>query len=333
MPGVKGLRKIQIGVEASSVPGTAVNATTVLRMNGMIADNREIVFPEEQVGYLGGLDRSYTPKLFAECEIEGEATFEQLPYILNAAIMTAAGVQDGAGTDYLYTYNLATTSVPTTSTYTIETGDNQEAEEMSYSHVSEFTLSGAAGEAWMVSSTWNGRTATVAAFSASCAVPTVETMLFGKTKLYIDNSTAAFGTTLKSNTLLAAELKMETGLTPVWAADGQTYFSFIKPVGDEVTLDLTFEHDATGAGEKVSWRAEAPKNIRLLIEGTSVATAGTTYTYKSCIIDLSGKWETLEKIDEIDGNDVIKGTFRAKYTTGASKRGTIIVVNELATLP
>ena len=46
MPGVKGLRKIQIGVEASSVPGTAVNATTVLRMNGMIADNREIVFPE-----------------------------------------------------------------------------------------------------------------------------------------------------------------------------------------------------------------------------------------------------------------------------------------------
>lgn len=333
MPGVKGLRKIQIGVEASSVPGTAVNATTVLRMNGMIQDGREIVFPEEQVGYLGGLDRSYIPKLFAECEIEGEATFEQLPYILNAAITSVSGVKDGAGTGYIYEYPLPTTSVPTPATYTLETGDNQEAEEMSYSYVSELTLSGAAGEAWMASSTWNGRTVTVAAFSASCAVPAVETMLFGKTKLYIDDSTAAFGTTLKSNTLLAAELKMSTGLTPVWAADGQTYFSFIKPVGDEITLDLTFEHDAIGAANKVAWRSEAAKNIRLLIEGTSVATGGTAYTYKSCVIDLSGKWEALEKIDEIDGNDVVKGTFRARYTTGAGKRGTITVVNELSALP
>jgi hypothetical protein len=334
MAGVKGLRKIQIGLEATSAAGTAVACTAVLRLNGMPEDARTVTFPEEQTGYLGGTDRAYTPRLLAIFEMEGEATFEQLPYILNAAIGAATATQDGAGSDYIYAYTFPTTSAPAINTYTLEAGDNQEAERMEYGYVSEFSLSGTAGEAWMLSATWQGRQLAVSSFSASTTLSTVEEMLFGKTKMYIDAATASVGTSLQSNTLLAAELKVTTGWIPKFAADGQLYYSRIENVGDEITLDITFEHDASGAAQKVLWRSGSPVKVRLLCEGTSVASAGTTYTYKTCKIDLAGKWEKFEKIDEIDGNDVLKGTLRVRYNgDGTPLKGAITIVNEVAALP
>jgi len=333
MAGVKGLRKIQIGLEATSAAGTAVDATAQLRYNGMIADERETVFPEEQIGILGGADRAYQPKLMASLAMTGEATFEQLPYFFNASICTAAASVDGAGSGYVYEYPFPTTSIPTINTYTLETGDNQEAEEMSYGYISEWTLSGNSGEAWMIDATWQGRTATVAAFSTSTTLPTVEELLFGKTKLYIDSSSDAFGTTLKSNTLLNASLKFTSGWMPVFAADGEIYYSFIKRTDDDTALEITFEHDATGAAEKVAWRAGTPQNIRLICEGSALTSAGTAYTYKTLIIDLAGKWESIDPIDEIDGNDVVKGTFRVRYNADATIKATMTVVNELDAMP
>jgi hypothetical protein len=50
-------------------------------------------------------------------------------------------------------------------------------------------------------------------------------------------------------------------------------------------------------------------------------------------MDLYGKWETFDVIDEQDGNDIVTGTFKVGYSTAASKKAVFIVVNELATLP
>ena len=333
MAGVKGLRKIQFGIETTGASGTAVAATAVMRYTGMIEDARTVVFPEETVGVLGGTDRMYVPQYLAKCNIQGEATYEQLPYFFQAAFHLTASSADGVGTDKIWEWNAPTTSIPELATYTIETGDNQEAEEMEYSFVTDFTLSGKYGEAWMMDSNWTGRQATVAAFTGALTPPTVESCLFGKTKLYIDASTATAGTTVKSNTLLEASLKVTTGWVPVFTADGALYFSFVKNIGPEITLDITFEHDAIGAAQKVAWRAGTPQVIRLLCEGTSVATQGTLYTYKSLIVDLWGKWEKIEAIDEIDGNDVVKGTFRGRYMVDPGKFCTVTVANELTTLP
>ena len=50
-------------------------------------DQREVVFVEEDVGYISGLDRTNTPKYLAAIEFEEiPATFEQLPYILAAGV-------------------------------------------------------------------------------------------------------------------------------------------------------------------------------------------------------------------------------------------------------
>src|SRR5512139_3246199 len=106
--GVKQLRKIQIGCEVDTA-GTVTAATAQLRFMGTMEDGRTLVFPEETVGILGGTDRQYTSAYLAKIDMEGDATFEQLPYYLNASIHTDTGVaQDGAGTGYVRTYTFPT---------------------------------------------------------------------------------------------------------------------------------------------------------------------------------------------------------------------------------
>jgi hypothetical protein len=332
MPGIKALRKLQFGRESTA--GTIVPATTVWRGIGTLEDAREPVFPAEDIGYLSGTSRSYIPKVEGALDLESvEATFEQLPHILEMGIKTATPSQDGTGSGYIYQYDFPTTAAPTIKTYTIEGGDNQEAEVMEYCYVSEFTLEGNAGEAWMMSANIVGRQVALQGFTGSVAVPTVEDMLFQKSKLYIDAIGGTWGSTLKSNTLLNASLNYTTGIIPKYTADGNLYFSFIQYTQPEVRLTVTFEHDGTAATEKVNWRNQTPRLIRLLIQGSTFTTAGTSYTMKTGIIDLAGKWESFQKLGDQDGNDVIEAEFVARYDATAAKFGKILVVTNLSALP
>lgn len=333
MAGIKALRRIQLGRESTDTPGTAVAATTTLRMMGTLEDLREVVFPEEDVGLLSGTDRQYVPKLGCQIVTEGEATFEQLGYILNAGVGGVTATTD-TGSGYIYTHTLPTTAQNTPYTYTIEGGDDQAAEEAEYCFVKDFTLSGNAGESWKLSANWFGRQVSTSTFTAStdAPIPVVEEILFGKTKLYIDDSTDAIGTTLKSNTLLSAELKVTTGFMEVYTATGNLYFDFVKQSAPEVVLTVSFEHDASATAEKDAWRAGTPRLIRLTALGSALATPGA-HTYKTMQINLAGKWEKFEKLDEQDGNDIIKATFRARYNSAAALFGSFVVVNELSSLP
>jgi len=333
MAGVKALRQIKLGAESTGTPGTAVAATTVLRLVGTLEDQREIVFPAEDVGLLSGTDRQYTPKLLGAITMEGEATFEQAPYFFEAGIDNTAPTTD-SGSGYIYTYTLPTTAQKYPRTYTIEGGDDTEAEEMEFSFVKEFTLSGNAGEAWMLSSNWTGRQVSTSTFtpSSDTPIPTVEDALFSKTTLYIDETSDTIGTTAKSNTLLNASLKVVTGFKEVPTADGNLYYSLVKQVAPEVTLEITFEHDGTATAEKAKWRAGTARQIRLNCLGSALTSSGT-HTYKTLRVNLAGKWEKFDKIDEQNGNDVIKATFRARYNSTAALFGSIVVVNELSALP
>ncbi len=332
MPGVRALRKIQLGKE--STPGTAVAATALWRGQGVLDDRREVQFIEEDVGYLSGIDRTITPQYLAGITFEETpATFEQLPYVLAAGVKNVtSGTQDGTGSDYIYTYTFPTTSANSVQTYTIEAGDDQQAEEMEYSFVEAFTLSGEAGGPVMVSADWLGRQAQTTTFTGSIAVPTVEDIIFLKGKLYIDDVSGTIGTTQKSNTLLSFNLSVTTGWRPFFTADGNLYFSSIKSTMPEVVMEVTFEHDGTATAEKTNWRNETPRLIRLSFEGSTVSTPGTSYSKKTLIVDLAGKWERFEPLDEQDGNDVVTARFRARYNATAATFAEIVVVNELSAL-
>ncbi len=332
--GIRKLRKLQIGKETT--PGTAVAATAVLRVTDALLENStELVIPDEDIGLLVKTDRSYIPAVAAKLSMgDNEATYEQLPYIFEAGIkQVGTGAADGTGSDKIYEYPLPTTTVPTIQTYTIEGGDNVAAEEMEYAFVKSFKLSGSPKEAVKYSAEWVGRQVSPSTFTPSLSIPTVEEILFQRAKLYIDPASGTIGSTLVSNTLLGFNLEITTGWQEVYTGSGQLYFSHIKNVGPDGTLEITFEHNSSAVSEKSAWLSQTARAIRINIEGSNVATAGTLYSKKTLRIDLVGKWISFEKLGEQDGNDILTGKLQLGYNATQAMIGKIIVVNELASLP
>lgn len=335
MAGIRALRKIQLGLESASAPGTEVDATRIMLWTGTAQDDLLVEFSSDDVGNMQGTDRTWVPQVGGTLEIEGPATFEELPYILTAGVMSAtAGTADGSG--YVYTYTFPTTAVNSFDTLTLEFGDNTQEEQMLYSYVEAFSLSGAGGEALQLSATLKGRQIATGTYTGALSLTSPEVILFNKGLLYIDDGgSGTMGATLKSNTLLGITFDCTTGLTPVYAADGQLYFSFVKQVGYpemEITCQLTFEHDATSLAEKAAWRAQTERLVRVQFNGATLQTPGSGFSTKALQLNLVGKWESFDKLGEQNGNDVVTGTLHCRYGLGESLGTSILVVTETANL-
>lgn len=325
-------QKIQLGRE--TVAGTAVAATAVHRGVAKVTDNLETVFPDENIGLATGSDRSYIPKLGAEISFDDTpATFENLLHVFEAGVKAVGtGVADGAGSGKVYAYPFPTTTPITVAdikTYTLEGGDNAQCEEAEYCVVQEWELKGKADEAWTYTAKWFGRQLTPTTYTGALAVIAVEECLFNKTKIYLD--AAAFGSTLVSNQLIEASIKGKTGFKPRSTASGAKYFSHAEWTAEEmeITAELTFMHDASAIAEKALWRAGTARLLQLKCEGTALATAGT-YTTKTLKIDLPGKWDKFESLDNDGGASIVKGSFKVRYSTVAASSGVITIVNEIA---
>lgn len=333
MAGIKALRVIKMGPESTA--GTAVAATTIYRAGGTIEDKREVRWAAEDVGYMSGVDRTYTPKLLAGLSMDAhEVTYEQAPYIFASGVENVtSGSSDGVGSGKVYTYNFPTTAKNTIKTRTIEGGDDQQAEEMEYSFVESFGIGGKPGEGLMFESAeWTGRQVTATTFTGAIALPTVEDIPFSLGKLYLDAIGGTIGTTQLTNTWMGLSLKVKTGWVPVFTADGNKYFTFAKSTKPEITFDVTFEHDSTGVARVTDWRAETPRLIRMQWQGSALTTPGTNYSYKTFRFDCAAKIEKVSKIGEQDGNDILTATFRSTYNATAALFAKFVVVNENASL-
>ena len=336
MPGIRALRKVQIGQESTA--GTNVVASQLLRgLTGVIQDNLEMEFLEEDIGIAGGALSTRIPMTGGEIVLEGGFTYEQSPYILNSAFYLTSPTTDASSAQiWSWTAQLASSDpIETTDlqTYTIEAGDNQQAEYMNYCFTREFTLSGRVGEGLNISATMEGRAVGTTDFTTGISVPSVEYVLFTKGTLYIDPSTD-MGTTQVSQTLFAVDLNVTTGWKGYHAADGQTYFSFAKWTGSDIVLNVTFEHNTSAVAEKAAWRAQTERAIRLQFDGEDLTTtdAGATYDTKALRVDLWGKWESFAALTDEDGNDHVTGVFRAGYSATGGNKAIFTVANETASL-
>lgn len=338
--GIDALSKVQLGKEATA--GTAVAATTILRTKGALENMQSVVFPEENVGYISGTDRQYIPFKSGQYDMpSGESSFEQIMHVFEAGVQkVTTGSADGSGSGKIYTYLMPTTqacdmssSTRPIQTYTIEAGDNNEVEEMEYSFLENFALEGSATEALMVSGTWRGRQISNSSFTTAATLPTVEEILFSKGSVYIDAQGGTIGSTQVSNTILDMNLAVTTGLKGQPTADGNLYFSFVKGVPPEVVLQMTFEHNSSASTEKTNWESGTARLIRLKFLGSALTTSGSSYSTKTFIIDLAGKWEKFSSRTDNDGNSVVTGTFRARYNSTAALFARFIVVNEVSSVP
>lgn len=335
--GISALGITQIGQEVVA-GGSTDPATAIWSGMGVLKDNLRVVFKPEKVGILGGRTASYIPETGGEANLSGTATYEQLGYIFQSGIKTVAPTTD-AGSAKIWTWAvqqgssdpIATTDL---TTLVLEVGDNIQAEIARFGFTREFTLSGAAGDALELSAILQTRAPATGTFTASLTPPTVEDVLFSLGSLYIDDTTGTIGTTVKSNTLLDMNLKMTTGWMAKKTKDNRLDFSFIKRADDEIVLDITFEHNSIAVAEKAAWRAKTERAIQLTFAGTTLSTTDT-YSTKMLIINLYGIWETFGAagLEEADGNNVYKGTFRARYSPTATAKASFVIVNELASLP
>lgn len=330
--GIKALRKIQMGLEATK--GTAIAGTRVWRGEGVLDDDLTIEFVNEDIGEYIGEGRTYIPKKHAVLTLdETPATFEQLPIILGAAIedkVAGTRVAAPAVDVYHYIYDVPMTAANDIKTYTIEMGDNVRADEMSYAFVDEFSLSGAPGEAVMVGATFFGREATDCEFAAGATLPAVEEILFSKGRLYIDATT--IGTTVVTAGWLGFSLTVPSGWREIFSGDGNLYFSAHKFVGHKdrkITGELILEHDAIGEAEINAARAETTRKIRMEWQGSMFTTAGSSYTYKELIVDAIIKYTDVPPLADQDGDDIVTLPFEVIYD-GSSLAMQVMVVNALS---
>lgn len=334
--GRKELRKIQFGKETT--PGTAVAATTIWRGTAtMLDDQRVIEEIEEHVGIWGGTDRDRITKYMGGIQFEETpATFEQFQYLLAAALGgPVTGAADGVGTDLIYTTTLPTTSGVTPKTYTIEAGDDHEAEEMAYSVVTEITLKGKVGETARMGCTWIGQTVTTSTFTGALSLPSVEEAVVLAGKVYLDDVDGTPGTTQVSTAIISFDLKISARWRPAFTMDGSLSYSRVDFTGFDVEGSLVYLHDtaAGGAtGAKTFFRNRTPKILYLDLIGGAVETGGTAYQEKHIIVELPIKYGN-PKIADDDGDDTVEFTFKSRYNDTYGSRGQIIVVNELSALP
>lgn len=336
MAGRRALRKIQLGRESTSSYGVEVDATTIWRGIGTLLDNRKVAIVSEDVGIIGGTTRTNTAMTGGTINMtQTPATFEQFLHVLEASIKTTTGSTDG-GTGYIYTYALPTTSGTTIKTYTIEGGDDAGEEQMLYSFVKDWTLSGDGRNGYQLNANWQGRSVAPGTFTGALTLPSVSHMNFGMTKFYIDDSTGTVGTTQKSNTVRKISVKYESGIEAKDTADGRLDFSFHQQTSYKFTGQIEFEHDSISIAQKAAWRAETAQLMQIKIEGSAAdtfASTGTTYAVPTVKINMPFKWSNFEKIGEANGNDIVQGSFFSAYDTTAAAAGTVIVVAELSSIP
>jgi hypothetical protein len=239
--------KIQIGRETTA--GTAVPADIVWRGPAAdIEDTSTIQAVDENVGLLVPTGRTYVPQLSAALSIpDTEATFEHLPHIMEAGIGTVSGV--GSAGAYAYTYAPGVSAANTIKTYTLESGNviAGDGNEMEYGFVESFTLSGKVGEAWKISSNWRGRQKTVEALTGSLSLTALEEILFGNTSVFIDAAGGTIGSTQKAGVLLEASVTVNTGIMPVFTADGALTFTAHKITPPSLDFTLTMEVEDVAA--------------------------------------------------------------------------------------
>ncbi len=328
--------KVQLGRE--SVNGTAVAATQVWRgPAGFLDEQQTLVFADEHIGNIPGKDRTYIPQVLTAIAFpDAPATYQQLISLFSAGIENATPGADGGGTNFIYDHTVPVDTQPADTfiqPYTIETGDNQGAEEAAYCIPAEISLKGVMGESLMVSSTWFGRQAAPTTFTPALSLLAVEEILMQKGKLYIDAAGGTIGSTQITNSISEIELSVKTGWQPRFTADGELFFTKAVMTRPEITLRIAFEHETQSIAEKVLMRAQTARAIRLTFEGSTFATPGTIYSVHTLNIDLAGKWETFETISDADGVSESAGIFMVKDNDAEDLYAQLIVSNEIAAYP
>ena len=273
--GLKALRKIQIGEE--TVKGTPVPATAGLAGQLTMKSSPTIHFPTEERGTLAEFSRSVRVSDLAELTYEGNATFEQILYLLHMGVLGNVTASSG-GDDKTWTFLPTMAAATVFDSFTIEYGDDVQQWETEHCMASLVEFIFAMNEPVMMRGDIFGRKMTVSTFTSSQSIPTIESILSQRARVFIDDEGGTIGATEKASTLIAATYTINTGLTPKRYGDGSRDFSGYAENFKGVGLSLTFAFNSGAETERLKFDGSTQRLIRILAEGSEIKTVDSTAT-------------------------------------------------------
>jgi hypothetical protein len=326
MAGLATLRKIQIGKEVITTKGTPVAATAILLGSIEMRENPTIYRPKEMRGTLASNVRSVKVDNIASLSFKGDASFEQILHWLHASILGGI-TPTGAGAAKTWTFTPTLSGAGTFDAFTIEYGDNVQAWETEYCMVKKLEISGVMGEPLKLKADIFGRQMTPTTFTPTLPVPSFESALMQKTKLYIGNDNDF--TQEKSATLLGFTFTINTGLVPVRYGDGTQLFSSYFEQEKSVELKVTAAFSSSIETERTKYDGSTIRCIRLENKGSLISGED----YKKLTLDVSGVYTDFASLDAQDGVSIVEFTLSSQLATTYTKLFEVVVVNILGTLP
>lgn len=324
---IHALSEVAFGVETT--PGTIVAADTGLVVDEGLASYTETIeraVREAPRGVLAEVEDIVTRKASALSYTQ-DLTFEELPIVGLGGLKTTTG---GAGpTDYVWTFepSLVTPDALTAFSWEAFGTDGTTKHylrKFGFGQCSEFSVSGAFGEAAKLSATWFGRAGQTLASAASPAVMSGREIVLSELfTLNIDGAWADLSTTPKSSLLRSFNFTVNTGVMPGYPLAGRTDLDFGKLKRGMITgsVELVAEFDADAATEVAAWRAGTPRFISI----EAVGTANRAITLQAAV-----KYVEQPTISEADGLVVVTLNGRFRYDATAGDLLNIAVTNQVS---
>jgi hypothetical protein len=321
---------LQAGIEAT--PGTAVPATRIQPIvSGNWNETAERVFIEEERQSLIKNYRSVpTQQMVDFSGIEIAPTFEDLPWWLQ---FVAKGGVTGVVEDtaaYRYTFT-PTTNANDLKTATFEWGDDTEDYEAEYCIATNMEITFSRNSPASMTMDWLGKQATTTTKTPALSQRVTEDLNGALAAVYIDADGGSFGSTAVTN-VLEVTIGLPTMQSQFWALNGSlapvdVYRS--GPRSATVSMTMAFTSAAEYAAFKANFNDDAPRMVRVSVDGTQIP---TTTTNKQAIFDLYTVWAEAP-FGEQDGLRVVTFSGETKYDSSAGYDWTVDVVNGLVSLP
>jgi hypothetical protein len=328
--GLRALRKIQIGEETTG-KGTAMPATAALLGTLTMKSSPTIHRPVEERGSLAEFARSINVANLAELSFEGDATFQQILYLLHMGVLgNVTPAADGTN-GKKWTFTPAMLAAGVFDAFTIEYGDDVQAWETEFCMARSIEISGAMNEAMHMRASIFGRKMTATTFTPALQPPSVESIPFQKAKLYIDAEAGTIGTTEKASSLIACTYAIKTGLGFKRYADGSIDFTTYSEQFKGVDLKMTFAFNTGAEAERVLFDGETLRLVRIRADGSAIA--GGSPSQHRLDLDFCGIYTDFATLAERDGEDIVEVTMSTQRGATYTKLFEITVINTLDTLP
>jgi hypothetical protein len=311
----KAQRSVILGLEA--VPGDAATPDVALRATASLRAVVDKIIPDEDIGSFAP-SRHYIAAKHGEGNLEMDGYYEHAPYPISMAL--GAGSVSGVSDPYTWTWTLPDGTAPTFATYRLEYGDGDDhIVSVNDVFATSLEISGEAGKAVMIKADLTGGSVTFpAALGASLTVPaTVTPILMGETKLYMDTAFESIGGT-EVAALISFNWKLEN------LQHAKQFAGALYPTGRgndrwEITLELIVEiGNAT---------IETMKDKLLTTDLAAIRVESSASANDSLTLDGMYALMELDSLDDRDGNNIIKMTYRAMKDSSGNLPSVVCVTN------